>query len=265
VIFRGYIDESYGEGQNIFALSCIIARGSDWLEIERRWKLHLSAKNKELKKSGRPLISRYHASDCSGRKREFKGWTHDERDAFVRGLFQVFKVPTMTIVFDAQLNDLCEVFPEWAADRLDAGYGVLTTFLLYVIGRDFRDFSKGFGKTPRIRLFHDRTGGDGKHDPTILRSFTAQMNKPDFPHRDYFSTIEPLGWQECIALQPADLLAFECFKEAEARLAGRDSRRSFKALLNTYPFGIHSKTFQKSALIEYRKKIEEASGSGLSI
>lgn len=91
------------------------------------------------------------------------------------------------------------------------------------------------------------------------------MNKPDFPYKDCFSTIEPLGWQDCIALQPADLLAFECFKEAEARLAGRDSRRSFKALLDTYPFGIHSKTFQKCALVEYRKKIEEASGSGLSI
>ena len=48
VIFRGYMDESYGADQNIFAWSCLIATGSDWFEMERQWKLHLRAKNKAL-------------------------------------------------------------------------------------------------------------------------------------------------------------------------------------------------------------------------
>ena len=119
MIFRGYMDESYGEDKNVFAWSCLIATGSHWFKVERQWKLHLRAKNKELKQAGRPLISRYHASDCSGRHGEFKGWTRDERDAFVLGLFGILKrIPFHTIAFNTQLDELCEVFPEWANDRL---------------------------------------------------------------------------------------------------------------------------------------------------
>src|SRR5713101_2368828 len=83
VLFRGYIDESYDNAQKIFAMSCLIAKGSQWWRMERAWKLHLAAVNRELKKQRRSLISRYHASDCSTRRNEFKGWTYKERDNLV--------------------------------------------------------------------------------------------------------------------------------------------------------------------------------------
>ena len=51
MIFRGYIDESYGPKQNVFSWSCLIATGKDWAQMERKWKLYLAAKNKELRKS----------------------------------------------------------------------------------------------------------------------------------------------------------------------------------------------------------------------
>jgi hypothetical protein len=252
------MDESYGEDKNVFAWSCLIATGSHWFKVERQWKLHLRAKNKELKQAGRPLISRYHASDCSGRHGEFKGWTRDERDAFVLGLFGILKrIPFHTIAFNTQLDELCEVFPEWANDRLDAAYGLLTTFNLYLIGQEFEVFAQ-HGRPPKITLFHDRTASDGKYDPTILRSFNRQITKPDFPYRDYFTTIAPMQWQQCIALQPADLVAFECFKQAQAKLAARQSRRSFMALLNMRNFGIYSKTFPKRGLLKLREEMVKA-------
>ena len=226
--------------------------------MERQWKLHLRAKNKTLKRAGRPLISRYHASDCSSRHGEFEGWSHDERDAFVLGLFEIFRrIPFHTVVFNTQLDELCEVFPEWANDRLDAAYGLLTTFNLYLIAQEFTAFARN-GRTPRITLFHDRTAADGRYDPTILKAFNRQISKPDFPYRDYFTTIAPLRWDQCIALQPADLVAFECFKQAQAKLDGREPRRSFKALLNMENFGIHSKTFPKSGLLKLRKEMIKA-------
>ena len=176
VIFRGYMDESYGEDKNVFAWSCLIATGSHWFKVERQWKLHLRAKNKELKQAGRPLISRYHASDCSGRHGEFKGWTRDERDAFVLGLFGILKrIPFHTIAFNTQLDELCEVFPEWANDRLDAAYGLLTTFNLYLIGQEFEVFAQ-HGRPPKITLFHDRTASDGKYDPTLLSGETFTVS-----------------------------------------------------------------------------------------
>ena len=255
VLMRGYIDESYGPRQNVFAWSCLIARLKDWSELERKWKLHLQAKNRELQRAGRPQINRYHASDCSGRRGDFKGWTHDERDSFVLGLFEIFKqIPIHTAAFDIQLDDVCDVFPEWASDRLEAGYGILTLFLMDLIGDDFARFAPG--SKVRISLFHDRTGGNGKYDSTILRSFNQQLNDPGFGYKDLFTTIEPRSWDQCIALQPADLGAFECFKVAEAKLDGRKPRKSFEKLLDMEAFGIHYKNFPKKAVQRMREVLE---------
>lgn len=260
VIFRGYIDESYGADQNIFALSCILARGKEWDDFERKWKLHISAKNRALVKAGRPKISRYHASDCSGRRKEFKGWSRDERDAFVCGLFEIFRqISTFTVAYDVQINDICKVFPEYAKDRLDATYFWLTTFMLIQIGKDISGTPKN-GSPIRFTLFHDRTGGDGKYDPTILRAFTRLKNDQTFTHREKFTTIAPFGWENCIALQPADLVAFECYKQAEARFEARKSRRSIEALLKMGTFGIHSKTVNMDALKRLRQIVDAARG-----
>jgi hypothetical protein len=259
VVFRGYIDESYDNGQQLFALSCLIATAKHWLEMERLWKLHLAAKNKDLKKSGRPLISRYHASDCSGRRNEFKGWTHQERDAFVLGLFGIFKrIPVHVVAIDVNLDELCEVFPEWAADRLKTAYAVLTRFVMLTIGQDYDELSGGMSKQrgDKITLFHDRTAG-GKYDATILEAFNCQMGDPDYKHKSYFTTIAPLGWEDCMALQPADLVAFEVFKEAEARAVARTRRKSFNALLDLNAFGIHTRAFHKEAMHTLRKFVDK--------
>jgi len=258
VIFKGYIDESYGSDKNIFALSCIVAAGKDWSEIERKWKLHLNAKNKSLAKQGRPLITRYHASDCSSRHGEYEGWTHDERDTFVKGLFLIFKqVPTFTFVFDVQFNELCETFPEYADDPLGAAYFWLTKFLMLTISRDFKTFNP-HNRVIKITLFHDRTSGNSDYDETILRSFNSLINDDTFTGREMFTTIAPLSWKDCVALQPADLLAFENFKQAQAKLEARDSRKSFKALLDMDNFGIHSKTLNKIAMEKLKEMIENA-------
>lgn len=256
VILRGYIDESYDKEQNVFSFSCLMARGKDWDEMERRWKLHIKAKNRFLEKYGRETISRYHASDCSGCRGEFKGWDRDERDEFVLKLFSAFKLfPSHTVAIEMELDELCEVFPEWAGDRLKAAYYVLTLLVMDHIAEDF--MREAPGRYAKVTLFHDRTGGDGKYDPTILRAFNQMLNFRNFDGKDYFTTIAPLTWKDSVALQPADLVAFECFKQAEARLESRKSRRSFTALLDMKAFGIHSMGFRKKAMIEWRRKLKE--------
>lgn len=258
LIFRGYIDESCDAKQDVFSFACVLTRGKDWDEIERKWKLHLAARNRILASEGRPPISRYHASDCSARKKEFQGWTHDERDSFVRGLFLVLKqVTTFTVVYDTQLSELCEVFPEYRADRLEAAYYWFTRFLMLTISSDFRRFNKRGGPIS-ISLIHDRTGGNGSYDPTILRAFNTMVNDETFKGREMFTTVAPMPWEKCVALQPADLVAFETFKQAQARLEARQSRKSFDALLNLGSFGIHSKTLNKEALTRFKELLDGA-------
>lgn len=241
MLFRGYIDESYDNHQKIFALSCLIAKGKAWSEMERMWKLHLAAKNRKLAKAGRPLISRYHATDCNSRHGEFEGWDEDERNEFVLGLFGIFKrTQVLTVGYDVDLDALCDVFPEHSGDRLELAYAVLTDHLVYTIGEDFHHEMPSV--PVKITLFHDRTA-NAKYDPTILRAFKRLVTDPDFAYASSFTSIRSLMWKDCILLQPADLVAFEIFREAEHKTKGRKSRKSFDALINMESFGIHTRSF----------------------
>ncbi|MFZ0868340.1 MAG: hypothetical protein WA182_21685 [Candidatus Sulfotelmatobacter sp.] len=253
VVFRGYIDESFDNAQRFFALSCVTGSGKHWLEMERIWKLHLASVNRKLKKQGRPLISRYHASDTSGRRGDFSGWTRDERDEFVRGLLGIFKrIPLHTVALDANLDDLCEVFPEATADRLKAAYFIMTVALIQSLAEDY--FGMSHGRPVKITLFHERTA---KYDSTILQAFNRTVLAPNFvPYRSYFTTITPVSWENCIALQPADLLAFEAFKESEGREEARQIRKSLGALMKMEDFGIHSRRFPKAGMQELKKEME---------
>jgi len=56
-----------------------------------------------------------------------------------------------------------------------------------------------------------------------------------------------------MALQPADLVAFECMKQTEARLDARPSRKSFKALIDMETFGIAHVSFEKRTLLRLRE------------
>src|SRR5664279_3845797 len=40
VVLRGYMDESCGKDQKLFAFSCLMATGKDWSDMERSWNLH---------------------------------------------------------------------------------------------------------------------------------------------------------------------------------------------------------------------------------
>lgn len=262
MIFRGYIDESYNAKElKLFTLSCLMATGKDWAEMERAWKLQLTVKNKQLKREGRPLISRYHATDCNGRHKEFAGWTRDERDDFVLKLFHIFKrIPLNATAYDIDLDDLVEVFPEWGGDKLEAGYYALTKFVMFTIGADFDKWGNGHahmrGKPVKVTLIHDRTA-NGKYDPTILKSFNEQIADPDSECAKYFTTIAPMAWGDCIPLQPADLVAFEIFKDLQGQAKARERRRSFSALIDMETFGIHTKSFTKEVLVLMREDLEK--------
>jgi len=255
VLFKGYIDESYDKKQKLFSLSCLVATGKKFSEMERIWKLHIAAKNKQLAKQSRKLISRYHASDCNSRHGDFEGWTEEERNEFVLGLFSIFRrTPVHAVGYDVDLDNLCEVFPELAHKRLELAYAVLLDFLMFTIADDFHNLNEG-NKDIKITLIHDRAG---KYDTTLLRQFNNTRESKNFPYGDYFTSITSMGWENCLLLQPADLVAFEIFREAEQKTKGRNSRKSFKALIDMETFGIHTKSFtDKETMFKLRKMAEQ--------
>ena len=52
--------------------------------------------------------------------------------------------------------------------------------------------------------------------------------------KQHFFSITPMGWENCIPLQPADLMAFENMKESESNILTSRDRRAGRAWLTSW-------------------------------
>ncbi len=231
----GYIDESMSKDRRLFTMSAIIAERMDWIRFEADWENCIEGVNCQLKKDGRTPISRYHASDFSNGKGEFTGWTNEELRDLAKQLMNVLKMHnTKTISYTIDIVALAEAFPQWKSDHLRGGYDFLTAFLVREVGEWL---GKRNNPDERVKLIHDRC----QYHQIIEESFQGLMSHPKFTHRPFFETIEPSSWQECKLLQAADLVAYECMKDAERMITPRDRRISLKLLLEMESFGMTAK------------------------
>lgn len=253
VFFRGYIDESYDpEYENVFTLSCLLSTGRIWLDLSRAWRLMLDSWNRRLKKHRRPKISRYHAADCSNLKKEFKDWSIDEQKELFADILKIFKRHQVdTVALSVNLQDMDAYFPEARKhaqpDFRTFLYGMTTRFL---IGRIADRFCTRY-PNPRIALVHDRNA----YDAVMLDGFNQQMADPAFEHKHCFTAFAPTGWEHCIPLQPADLVAYENFKDALRKINPRERRISLKMLIDLDAFSGRAQSMDKPAILRLREEM----------
>lgn len=228
-VLRGFIDESHDGSAvpKLFTLACLVSDDSMWPWFEMAWVKVLEEKNEQLKKENRTLLTRYHAADCSSLRGEFTGWTVEEQKEFVIKLFHVFeKHPVHIHSYDMPLQLLVQEFPETKPNPVGFAYVVLLTMLMDQIGQ------KTLSLYPKevISLHHDHCG----YDAALAEAFGRIIDDPRFQWRNRFTSITPEYWQHCVPLQPADLIAYENFKEGtrcqESNL--RPKRKSFEVLFN---------------------------------
>jgi len=255
LLLKGYIDESYN--QRMFTLSAVFASSLDWAWFESNWKRRIASKNKALKKEGRPQISRFHASDLSNLKGEFEGWTADEQIVFMQGLIGVFRKSRHIIVsaYSLPLDVFVAEFPAWKQKALPYSYSILLKFLMFDTAADYeKSKAKGSVRPIQIELIHDRTSYDG----VLLRAFNQLLDDKGFLGREYFSSIAPLAWEECIPLQAADFLAYENMKDADRRATGstRQQRKSLAELLNLPSLGGRTRRFDAPSIHKLRLSLE---------
>lgn len=249
VMIHGYIDESY-EGvkvPDIFTLSCSLAYGADWAFIEAAWLWVIAKKNEELVREGKKPIKRYHAVDCFNRQEDFEGWDREkERDPFVEKLFRVFEMfPTSHITLSMSAKDIAEIWPENDEQPLHFAYNLLIRFLMLEIGRN----RTLLGLRGNISLVYERSD----YGESMLKGFNRMMDDPTFVYRDIFTTLAPMGWEKCVPLQPADLVAYEVFRDMKRRTKGKPMNRSLRALVEKDNFRLLSKHLNRENVIELRE------------
>jgi hypothetical protein len=126
-------------------------------------------------------------------------------------------------------------------------YGLLTKVLLNDLGKELCK-----GNQNIIALIHDRCPYDG----CMAEAFNQMLDDPGFTYRKCFSTLAPMGWEHCIPLQPADLIAYENFKDACRQIFPRRRRKSLDLVIESDSFAGHSGFITREALVELRAQLE---------
>lgn len=254
MVVTGYLDES--EDDEWFSLGCIFTTGINWTWLEVDWKNCLERWNRKLVKEHRKTISRYHGSDCWTRNKDFEGWSLRERDEFLDDLREILgKNPGIHVVsFSLRTAELAEVFNFKTPKRIKtASYQLLVQYLMLQMGADASG-KEGYDQL-RVPFIHDRT----KHyDDAIRRAFFELKDDTSFKHGRLFTTCVPMSWEDCIPLQPADMVAYECRKQAKRHgPEGGFLGGEIKKLMDLPSFGGSAFYFRKDNLKQLKTLMEE--------
>jgi len=215
------------------------------------WKKCIERWNAKLKAEGRKPLSRYHAKDCGNLKGEFAGWSTDEQRALTSDLIAIFKKhPVVVMAFSINLREFHSVFPEAKKeaqhDVMSFVYGMMTKFLLFQLGREM-------GGRNRFSLIFDQ----GPYASSMLRGFTQMRADKGFEHAECFTSFASMAWEDCIPLQPADLIAYENFKETCRQINPRKRRRTLELLLDLDSFGGRARYVNREALLALRDVVRK--------
>jgi hypothetical protein len=245
IVLRGLIDDS-GDSKDLFSLACLIADGASWFYLENEWKDQIDRKNASLIAQGRSPISRYHAADCSSLVGEFADWTKEEQRDFSIPLLRMFHTyATHGYSLTVSLREMEEVIPDISPNPEGFAWVILFHLLMmWMCNNTLTIYPDAI-----ISLIHDRT----KYAAVLQEAFRQIVDDPNFRCRSKFTALVPMTWEQCIALQPADLFAYESFKADVAV----EPRKSLKLLLaEGSKFGGRAGRLNKDALMELRKSYE---------
>jgi hypothetical protein len=256
LMLRGYIDESHDDAKvpKVFTLSCLVGFDNMLTWFEMAWAKVLEEKNAELARQNRPLISRYHAAECSNLFGEYEGWSVPEQIDFSLKLLNVFRRhPVHIHAFDMPLQILVQEIPETADNPVGFAYVLLLFYLMQQIGeRTLNHYPNDL-----ISLHHDHCDYDG----ALADAFGQVLDDPNpYLGAHQFTSITPERWQTCLMLQPADLLAYENFKAGmqhyypNPKVKGR--RKSLQAILEMEEIGARASSIGVDVIRELKKRLD---------
>lgn len=108
-----------------------------------------------------------------------------------------------------------------------------------------------------ISLIHEHSD----YDSVMVEAFNQVIDDHNFEYRTRFANITPTKWQDCIALQPTDFMAYEYYKESERHLRqiARERRKSLKAILDEGPglLGGHVGGFNQEVFQTLKRQIDK--------
>jgi hypothetical protein len=221
VLLRFYADESYSP--NSFNFGGWLGADSEFSRLESQW-----VKRLEFERRTHGKFERFHATNCNAKTEDYAGWTDAKKIEHTKALLRVVtrrKLAAVCAGLDRKA--LLRVYPEEVGnDPLEPAYNLTVKQLMMMISRYVK---KGSGY--RVAIIHDWAGE--RYNTIIQQAFAKMRDDTRWPQRDLFISCTPMKWQDCILLQPADMIAFDTRKLLDSVIrSSAQMRRSLQAILD---------------------------------
>jgi hypothetical protein len=231
-VLSAYFDESYDS--HTMCIGGFMATDSVWGRIEPRWAARIRIESEISGRQGLKPLSRYHATDCASMVHEFAGWDVKRQIHLTKRLLDIIGTGNRRVVGAKPIGVACGI----AYDELRAAFPELKTkgavrwhaykfcmakclqLILDVMRRKFPE--------DRVTVIYDRTE---EFDSAAQSAYNAISPLGSWPTK-YFVSMAPGDWQTFVALQSADMLAFEGFKKTGSSKRGEEYfRRSLRGIV----------------------------------
>jgi hypothetical protein len=215
-----YADESSNE--RTFNFGGWLARSDEWEKLESQW-----ARRLEFERRRHGKLDRFHATHCNGQKGDYKNWSVLDRVEHTKALLRIItRRGVAAVCAGLDLSAMLDIYPSDKKDPLAAAYYITVKQLMIMIARSVK--RKGEYK---VAIIHDWANDYNK---VIKEAWTRTKDDSRWPqaNRDLFVSCTPMKWQDRIALQPADLIAYDTFKLLDQTIHSTPKmRKSLQSLI----------------------------------
>jgi hypothetical protein len=155
------------------------------------------------------------------------------------------------------LDILVEEIPETKPNPIGFAYCILLSDIMTQIGEN----TLPLYKQDVIQLHHDHCP---RYSASLCEWFNVLLDDEKFLYRERFVSITAQRWAVCVPLQPADLVAYENFKEGMRLVKdSKESRRgrmrlSLEALINLPSIGGRAVGYKREAIHELKQRLDKA-------
>jgi hypothetical protein len=240
-----YCDESADAPQHKpknYCVAGLLGEERTFAKLERAW----------VRINTKVGVKRYHASPLNARDGEFSGWTSERSIEYSKRLLDVLKkrgpglqVTSMGIHADAYRN----IFSEGAQDRFGHPYIACFKGCLAMIALQMSNLPADW----KFSVIFER---NKELNEAIVRSFYL-LKEMDSDIGPRMGTCTPGQWDENIALQAADLVAYESMRLLKNKRKDQvKMRHAFKSL--TGVSGFRGYYLDKDMLENMREAAEAA-------
>jgi hypothetical protein len=213
-----YCDESYKSQSKIsktYVVSGFVAEEKTWKSVERGW--HRINKSR--------AIDRFHASELNAKDHEFEGWTSQRSKRYSKALVDVLlkqKKKLHAVSVGLLAEEYERIISKEGREKFGDPYMVCFKSCITHIARKME--REGLPKDWKFSVIFDRN----KFEEEAGRIFYLLKDLPDYKYRHRLGTCTPGSWEDFIALQPADLIAYETYRYLHEKKFG--SQKVRKAL-----------------------------------